>query len=143
LWLRNSKYNMNIKMNTSSGNYEGYLVIQWVLSSDLLSSVLITAFKRVLFFQPIIQTLQTLHICLNSDGQQFHQYQQNEQPLLSSNYWTQEKIMTMTLEIHDLAWCHLFLERAPRIHLLGMCLAPQWVVPCHASPVCWPIWDIM
>ena len=26
---------------------------------------------------------------LNSDGQQFHQYQQNEQPLLTSNHWTQ------------------------------------------------------
>jgi hypothetical protein len=31
---------------------------------------------------------------LNSDGQQFHQYQQSGQPPLTLTHWTQEKIMT-------------------------------------------------
>ena len=31
---------------------------------------------------------------LNSDGQQSHQYQQNEQPPFISNHWTQKKTMT-------------------------------------------------
>jgi hypothetical protein len=29
---------------------------------------------------------------LNSDGKQFYKYQQNEQPRLISNHWTQKKI---------------------------------------------------
>jgi hypothetical protein len=37
---------------------------------------------------------------LNSDGQQFHQYQQNEQ----SPHWTQKSPQDMTLEIQVLAW---------------------------------------
>ena len=28
---------------------------------------------------------------LNSDGQQFHHYQQNEQPPLTYNHWTHKK----------------------------------------------------
>ena len=31
---------------------------------------------------------------LNSDGQQFHQYQQNEQSPLTLRQWTQKKTMT-------------------------------------------------
>jgi hypothetical protein len=31
---------------------------------------------------------------LNSDGQQFHQYQQNEQLPFICNHWTQEKTTT-------------------------------------------------
>jgi len=31
---------------------------------------------------------------LNSDGQQFYQYHQNEQPSLILTHWTQQKITT-------------------------------------------------
>ena len=42
--------------------------------------------------------------CLNSDGQQFHLYQQNEQSRLVLFYWTQKKDQRyMTLEIQALA----------------------------------------
>ena len=36
---------------------------------------------------------------LNSDGQQFHQYQQNEQPPLTFTHWILKK--TMTYDIGD------------------------------------------
>ena len=35
-------------------------------------------------------------LTLNSDGEQFHQYQQNKQPSLTSNHWTQKRKRTMT-----------------------------------------------
>ena len=37
---------------------------------------------------------------LNNDGQQFHQYQQNKQPSLTSNHWTQKRSQHMVLEIY-------------------------------------------
>jgi hypothetical protein len=41
---------------------------------------------------------------LNSDGQQFHQYQQYEQLPLTSNHWTQKKPQYVTLESHVPPW---------------------------------------
>jgi hypothetical protein len=41
---------------------------------------------------------------LNSDGQQFHQYQQNEQLSLTFIQWTQKNPWHMTLEIQILDW---------------------------------------
>jgi len=41
---------------------------------------------------------------LNSDGQQFHQYQQNAQSPLALTQWTHIKPWPMTLEIQVLAW---------------------------------------
>ena len=38
-----------------------------------------------------------------SNGQQFHQYKQNEQSLLTSNIWTEKGPWRMMLEIHVLA----------------------------------------
>ena len=40
---------------------------------------------------------------LNSNGQQFYQYKQNEQSLLTSNIWTEKGPWRMMLEIHVLA----------------------------------------
>jgi hypothetical protein len=36
---------------------------------------------------------------LNSDGQQFYLYQQNEQPPLTSNYCSQKRPMTLEIPI--------------------------------------------
>ena len=44
------------------------------------------------------------NVSLNSYGQQFHWYQQNEQSLLTRNNWTQKSPRHMALEIHVLAW---------------------------------------
>jgi len=43
---------------------------------------------------------------LNSEGKQFHQFQENENPPVTSNYWTQKRPrhIYMTLEIQCLAW---------------------------------------
>ena len=40
---------------------------------------------------------------LNGDGQQFHQYQQNEQPLITSIYQAQKKVTTYGVWIQALA----------------------------------------
>ena len=40
----------------------------------------------------------------NTDGQQFHQYQQNEEPFLTSNHWTQKRSWHMMWEIWVLDW---------------------------------------
>ena len=41
---------------------------------------------------------------LNSDGQEFHQYQQTELPHHTSNNRAQKRPQHMTLEIQVLAW---------------------------------------
>jgi hypothetical protein len=41
---------------------------------------------------------------LNSDGQQFHQYQQNKQPHLSPQIIEHKKRQHMVLESHILDW---------------------------------------
>ena len=41
---------------------------------------------------------------LNSDSQQFYQYQQNKQPPLSSNHWKQKSPWNLLLEILVLVW---------------------------------------
>jgi len=41
---------------------------------------------------------------LNSDGQQFHQYQQNLLPSLTSNHWIQKIPLHVALEIQVLTW---------------------------------------
>jgi hypothetical protein len=45
---------------------------------------------------------------LNSDGQQFHQYQQNEQALITSIYQTQKKVTTYVMHL-DIS-CYSFLH---------------------------------
>jgi hypothetical protein len=41
---------------------------------------------------------------LNSDGQQFHPYQQYEQSPLTSTQWTQRRPRQMELDIQSLSW---------------------------------------
>jgi hypothetical protein len=45
---------------------------------------------------------------LNSDGQQFPQHQQNEQPPITLAYWTQHKIMTYVWTHHCLNFLFMF-----------------------------------
>ena len=41
---------------------------------------------------------------LNSDGQQFHQYQQNEQSPLTSNHWISKNATTYGAGNQSMAW---------------------------------------
>jgi len=41
---------------------------------------------------------------LNSDGQQFQQYHQNEQPAVTLTHWTPKKTMTYDIGNSSLAW---------------------------------------
>jgi len=46
-----------------------------------------------------LQEARNLGESINSDGQQFHQYYQNEQPPITSNNWTQKILCHMVLII--------------------------------------------
>jgi hypothetical protein len=56
---------------------------------------------------------------LNSDGQQFHQYQQNELSTLTFTHWTYNKQWHMTLEIQILSWNALSHNTILKFHCGG------------------------
>ena len=61
-------------------------VAEGVVSIDVFYCVVYRAIPYILSIE-----LQFFNIHLNSDGQQFLQYQQDEQVPFTSNHWTQKK----------------------------------------------------
>ena len=78
------------KEHPKSHNY--MIKLPFTLNTNLLSP-----WYRILL-------IMTTKESLNSDGQQFHLYQQNEQSPLTSSHWTKLRLRHMTLEIQVMAY---------------------------------------
>jgi hypothetical protein len=91
---KKKKYNIifnNTLLKQLHCNIKCYLscLSVWTLNKSTSSSESILA--SPLRINISIDCLQIFKLFLNSDGQQFHQYQQNEQSLLTLTHWTQKK----------------------------------------------------
>ena len=62
---------------------------------------------------------------LSSDGQQFHQYQQNEQSHATSNHWKWKRPRRMKLEIEIVAW-----NRHTNVEVLNRLM---WWIPTQSQ----------
>jgi len=63
---------------------------------------------------------------LNSDSQQFYQYQQNKQSPLTITHWTQKRPWHMALEIQVLAW-----DRHKNVEGLNRLIGSQFINWLH------------
>ena len=64
------------------------------------------------------------------DGQQFHQYQQNEQTPFISNHWKLNRPQHMALEIQVLSWDR-YQQKGRAIPVNGTITLPFWYLDLH------------